>query len=122
MTDSTTDSTTAASWTCERCSVTVSWMPGAEAPRLPASWSDEDGVLHCLGCRRELAGEAGMADMPEDAPAADRRKQHSHSRIEFEVIRDPQRPDNQIAKVCRTSVVAVRRARERLGVPPPNQL
>ncbi|MCE3267550.1 MAG: hypothetical protein K0S15_2259 [Solirubrobacterales bacterium] len=108
---------TVTSWTCERCEVTTSWMPGVEVPRLPPNWSEHSGVLYCLGCQRELAGEDGVASLPEDAPADDRRKQHSHSRIAFEIGRDPERPDQQIAKVCRTSVVAVRRARERIGSP-----
>ncbi len=33
-------------------------------------------------------------------------------------MRDPERPDNQIAKSCHTSIIAVRKARDRLGVPP----
>ncbi|MBM3667187.1 MAG: hypothetical protein FJW90_06840 [Actinobacteria bacterium] len=107
----------ATAWTCERCEVTATWMPGVEAPPIPPNWSDEHGVLHCLGCRRELAGETGVADLPENAPAEDRRKQHTHSRIEFEIQLYPERPDQQIAKACRTSIVAVRRARERLGIP-----
>lgn len=111
------ESAAAVDWTCERCGVTVSFMADAPNPGMPATWVDREGVLHCLGCRRDLAGEAGTADMPEDAPAADRQKRHSHARIEFEVSRDPARPDNQIAKSCHTSVVAVRRARDRLGLP-----
>lgn len=104
--------------TCERCRVTVSWMPGVEVPRLPESWSEQDGVLHCLGCRRELAGEEGLAGMPEDAPASDRQRIRSHARLDFEVQRDPERADNRIAKSCHTSIIAVRKARQRLGLPP----
>ena len=104
------------SWTCQRCEVTASWMPGVETPALPPNWSEEAGVLHCLGCRRELAGEAGVAALPEDAPPEDRRKQHIHSRIEFEIGLEPERPDQHIAKACHTSIVAVRRTRERLGM------
>jgi hypothetical protein len=107
-------------WTCARCRVTVSWRADVETPKLPASWSDEGGELHCLTCRRDLAGEAGLADMPEDAPAADRQRLHSHARVEFEIKRDPDRPDNQIAQVCHTSVISVRKARERIGVPRPD--
>lgn len=114
------DPAAATDWTCERCGVTVSFMAGAADPGMPSSWVDRDGVLHCLGCRREMAGEAGTAELPEDAPAADRQKRHSHARIEFEIARDPERPDQQIAKACHTSVVAVRKARERLGIPRPH--
>jgi hypothetical protein len=104
--------------TCDRCRVTVSWMAGHERPKLPESWSEKNGVMHCLGCQRELAGEAGLASLPEDAPAADRQRTSAHARLDFEVKRDPDRPDNRIAKSCHTSIIAVRKARERLGLPP----
>jgi hypothetical protein len=97
-------------WTCERCHVMVSFMPGTKNPKLPSTWADVDGKLHCLGCQREFAGEAGLEGLAEDAPASDRQKLRSHARIEFEVKRDPERPDNQIAKACHTSVIAVRKA------------
>lgn len=103
--------------TCERCAVSVSWMAGVERPELPEGWSEENGVLYCLGCQRELAGEAGLEGM-EDAPASDRQKLRAHARLDFEVKRDPDRPDNRIAKACHTSIIAVRKARERLGLPP----
>ncbi len=106
----------ATSWTCARCTVTVSWAAGAATPELPASWvSDGDGI-YCLGCRRDLAGEAGIVDLDEDAPAEQRQRQRSHARIEFEIGRDPSRPDNRIAKSCHTSVIAVRKARARMGL------
>ena len=108
-------SATAPTWTCGRCEMTVSWMPGCATPERPANWVEQDGSLYCLGCRRELAGEAGVSLLGEEASAEDRQKRERDARIEFEVLRDPERPDNQIAKACRTSVVAVRRARERLG-------
>jgi hypothetical protein len=104
-------------WTCERCRVTVSWRADVKSPEMPASWSNEGGELHCLNCRRDLAGEAGLAGLADDAPAADRQKLHSHARVEFEIKREPDRPDNQIAQVCHTSVISVRKARERIGIP-----
>jgi hypothetical protein len=105
--------------TCERCRVTVSWMAGVDRPKLPAAWAEVDGDLLCLGCRREAAGEQGLAGMPADAPASDRQKVRSHARLDFEVTRDPDRPDNKIAKACHTSLIAVRKARERLGLKAP---
>jgi hypothetical protein len=112
----------ATSWTCERCEVTTSWMAGSEPPPgLPENWVSEGGVLYCLGCRRELAGEAGVESLGEDAPLQDRQKGRTHARIEFEIGRDPERPDNRIARTCRTSVIAVRKARERLGIAAPKQ-
>ena len=106
----------ATTWTCARCDVTASWAVGAANPALPATWTSDGGGIHCLGCRRDLAGEAGIVDLAEDAPAEQRQRQRSHARIEFEIGRDPSRPDNRIAKSCHTSVIAVRKARARMGL------
>ena len=105
--------------TCGRCEVTASWMPGTDRPDLPVGWVLEDGEAFCLGCRRERAAEA--IDIDEEIPAAERTKMRSHARIEFEIRREPDLPDNRIAKACRTSTMAVRKARQRIGVPPPPQ-
>lgn len=94
----------------------VTWMADAEDPRLPASWAEHDGALYCLRCQRDRAGEASLEGLPDEVSPAEREKLRSHARIEFEVQRDPDRPDNQVAKACHTSVVAVRKARERLGL------
>jgi hypothetical protein len=104
------------SWTCARCEVTVSFAPGVERPRLPTTWVQEDGRLYCLGCRRDMAGEAGLEGIDEDTPNDKRLQIRSHARIAFEIRRDPERPDNQIAKACRTSTLAVRKARTKLGL------
>jgi hypothetical protein len=98
--------------------MTVSFAPDVERPRLPATWAQEDGDLYCLACRRDMAGEAGLDDVPEDAPDQTRLKIRSQARIEFEIKRDPERQDNQIAKACGTSTVAVRKARARLNGEP----
>lgn len=110
--------TTTETWTCDRCDMTISFLPDAAAPKRPDSWEELDGALFCLACRRERAAEAGVAHLPDDAPAADRQKLSSWARLEFEIKRDPTRPDNHIAKACRTSTPAVRKARGKLGVPP----
>jgi len=106
----------ASSWTCARCEVTVSFSPEVKRPRLPSTWVRENGELYCLGCRRELAADAGVEGVGEDVPSQRRLQIRSHARIEFEVKRDPERPDNQIAKACGTSTFAVRKARTRLGL------
>lgn len=103
-------------WTCSRCEMTVSFSAEVERPRLPSTWAVEAGDLYCLSCRREMAGDAGVDGLDEDAPSDARLKARSHARIEFEIKRDPERPDNEIAKACRTSTLAVRRARDRLGI------
>ncbi len=101
-------------WTCSRCEVTVSFAPDFENTGLPATWSEEDGELFCLSCRRDIAGEAGLEDADEDTPNQARLQMRSHARIEFEIKRDPTREDNRIAKACGTSTFAVRKARARL--------
>jgi hypothetical protein len=106
-------------WTCARCQVTVSFSHEVERPRLPATWVKEDGELFCLACRRDLAGEAGLEGVDEDAPSQRRQQIRSQARVEFEIQRDPDRSDNLIAKACGTSTVSVRKARGRLGLEPP---
>ncbi len=117
-----TEQTIADAWTCHRCDMTIRFMPDAEAPAMPASWVEEDGGLYCLACRRERAAEAGVAELPDDAPAAERQQVSAWARLEFELTRDPTRPDNHIAKACRTSTPAVRKARGKLGLKPAAQL
>jgi hypothetical protein len=92
----------------------VSFSPEVKRPRLPATWVREDGELYCLGCRRELAADAGLVGVSDEVPPQRRLQIRSHARIEFEIKRDPERPDNQIAKACSTSTFAVRKARTRL--------
>jgi hypothetical protein len=65
-----------------------------------------------------MAGDAGLEGVDEDAPNEKRLQIRSYARIEFEIKRDPERQDNQIAKACGTSTVAVRKARARLGLTP----
>jgi hypothetical protein len=105
-----------ADWTCSRCEVTVSWTADVERPTIPATWVEERGELYCLSCRRDLAEETQLATLPEDASAQERQKVKSAARVEFEIRRVPNREDNRIAKACGTSIVAVRKARERLGM------
>lgn len=109
----------AASWTCARCEMTVSFADQVERPRLPSTWAREDGLLYCLSCRREMAGDAGVDGLDDGTSNEKRLQLRSQARIEFEINRDPERPDNQIAKACRTSTVAVRKARGRLGMDSP---
>ena len=94
--------------------MTVSFAPDVEKPRLPTTWARENGELYCLACRRDMAGEAGVEGLDEDTPDQKRLQVRSQARIEFEINRDPERADNEIAKACGTSTVAVRRARARL--------
>jgi hypothetical protein len=106
----------AADWTCSRCEVTVSWMPDAERPELPATWIRDGDDLYCLACRRERAGEAALVGLDEGLSAGRRNQIESRARIEFEMKRRPEREDTRIAKACHTSVKAVQQARARLGM------
>ena len=118
MTESTTaEQTPALDWTCGRCEVTASWMAGTERPDLPNGWATEDGQVYCLNCRRERAAE--LAEIGDDVPVAEAQKIRARAKVEFEILRDPSRPDNKIAKSCRTSPIAIRKARLRIGVPAP---
>ena len=94
--------------------MTVSFAPDVERPRLPTTWARDNGELYCLACRRDMAGEAGLEGVADDIPDQKRLQIRSQARIEFEINRDPERQDNQIAKACGTSTVAVRKARARL--------
>jgi hypothetical protein len=105
-------------WTCSRCEVTVSFAPDFENTGLPATWTEENGELYCLSCRRDMAGEAGVEGTDEDTPSQKRLQMRSHARIEFEIKRDPTREDNRIAKAVGTSTFAVRKARARLDGDP----
>ena len=104
----------AITWTCARCAMTVSFAPQVERPSLPTTWARQDGYLYCLACRRDLAGEAGLEGIDDDTPGALRPQIRSQARIAFEISRDPERPDNQIAKACCTSTLSVRKARAEL--------
>ncbi len=95
------------------------WMPDAERPARPANWITDGGKHYCLACQRERAAEAVLEDLPADAPVQEKLKLSSAARIEFELRRDPELPDSKIAKACRTSMAAVRKSREQLGVPAP---
>jgi len=106
----------AADWTCARCEVTVSWMPDAERPELPATWIKEDDELFCLACRRERAGESALVGLDKTISAERRKQIETRARVEFEMMRRPEREDGRIAKACHTSVKAVQQARVRLGL------
>jgi hypothetical protein len=98
--------------------MTVSFRADVEDTSLPSTWTEEDGELYCLSCRREMAGDAGLEGVDEGVPSQERQKLRSRARIEFEIQRDPERADNEIAKACRTSTFSVRKARARLGMTP----
>jgi len=100
--------------TCDGCAVTVSWMEGAERTGLPANWVRDKSGTYCLLCRRTRAADEAL-EGAENASREQRAKLRANAVLEFEVLRDPERPNGEIAKACRASVPAVMRARERVG-------
>jgi hypothetical protein len=107
-------STATVDWTCTKCEVTASWMPGHEQEQ-PADWVKQNGDLLCLSCRRDSAAEAGLEAAGETTVAA-RAQVRKRALLEFEIQRDPDRPNGEIAKAASCSQVAVQKAREELGV------
>ena len=108
-------------WTCERCQVTVRWMKGADAPKLPAGWSDDRHGTYCLLCRRATAADAALDDAPEGTNRQGRAKLRAAALIEFEILRDPDRGNGEIARACRSSIPAVAKARRKLDIPEPSR-
>lgn len=101
--------------TCARCEMTTTWIPRSKKEKVPANWIIKNGQGYCLACRRELAVDEALAEMGEDAPAV-RAKIRSQAVVEFEIRRDPDRRDGDIARAARCSVMAVSKARKRLGI------
>lgn len=101
-------------WTCGRCEMTSRWAAGHECGDCPPNWAKEKGIYYCLACRRERAAEAKLAEVPASR-AADRAKLRLTAIIEFEIERDPDRTNGEIAKAARCSPLAVVKARQRLA-------
>ncbi len=84
---------------CERCGVVSSWMPGHERRGLPAGWEKQGGHSDRLACRRARATEQADEHAPEGLTLEERAKFRTQALIEFEIVRDPDRPNGEIAKV-----------------------
>jgi hypothetical protein len=91
-------------------------MRGRENRGLPANWAEDHQGPLCLGCRRQQAAEAAVTGTQSGLSTQERARLRSFALVEFEVRRDPTRSNGQIASAVHTSVVAVQKARERLGV------
>jgi hypothetical protein len=86
---------------------------GADAP--PHWFTDDNGDHFCLACRRERAVEIALESAVDESTEA-RAKLRSAAVVEFELQRDPERTEGEIARSARTSIGAVRKARKKLGV------
>jgi hypothetical protein len=101
-------------WRCQRCDVTISYMPGHERNGPPAGWETKGGKHYCLRCRRAEAADEAIEMAPADTTREERAKIRATAVLEFEILRDPDRPNGEIAKVVRCSVPAVLKSRRRL--------
>jgi len=95
--------------------MTSRWTHGLEGDATtPPNWfTDENGDHYCLVCRRERAIDialAGAGDVGTEARA----KLRSAAVVEFEIERDPERPEGEIARAAHTSIGAVRKVRKQL--------
>ena len=99
--------------------MTARFAPGAlSVAEMPASWDEVDGIAYCLSCRRRMAGEAKAEMLAEEEDKPDLVRADAEGRVEFELIRTPDRCDTRIARACGTNVIVVRQVRERLGTYP----
>ena len=106
---------TGSDWTCARCGMTTRLMPGMlQLSELPPSWGEVNGIKYCLGCRREMAGEAKAAALNGDGTPENRVRASAEGRVEFELA-TTLTVDTRIARACGTNVIVVRQVRERLG-------
>lgn len=107
-------SSTSQKWRCERCDVTISYMAGHERKGPPAGWSKTGDRSFCLRCRRTEAAEKAIEEAPENTTREERAKIRAAAILDFEILRDPDRPNGEIAKVVRCSVPAVVKSRRRI--------
>jgi hypothetical protein len=93
--------------------MTSTWTNGLEDAAPPHWESEDDGSHYCLACRRERAVDAALDDAGDIGIEA-RAKLRSAAVVRFEILRDPERTEGEIAKAARTSIGAVRNARKAL--------
>lgn len=97
-------------FTCVRCEMTSRWTEGLRAG-MPPNWARDNGLHYCLACRRERAIEDAIV-RAGDVTMAERAKLRTSAVVEFELERDPDRTEGEIAKSARASIGAVRKARQ----------
>jgi hypothetical protein len=97
--------------------MTSRWTLGLDGAELPPNWEREpDGNYYCLVCRRERAIEIALAEATDKGTEV-RAKLRASAVVEFEIRRDPERTEGEIARAARTSIAAVRKARKEVGAP-----
>jgi hypothetical protein len=93
--------------------MTSTWTNGRDEGA-PPHWVKDRGLFYCLACRRENAIDAALSEAGDIGIEA-RAKVRSAAVVEFEILRDPDRTEGEIARAARTSIGAVRSARKRLA-------
>jgi hypothetical protein len=68
----------------------------------PPNWVEDASGWHCLRCRREAAMDA------TEGGDGSRTQQRRRALVEFELLRDPEARDFEIAKRARCSTARVR--------------
>ena len=91
--------------------MTSTWTNGLEKGSAPPNWEKVNGLHYCLACRRERAVDAALEEVGDVGIEA-RAKARSQAVVTFEILRDPDRTEGEIAKAARTSIGAVRKARK----------
>ena len=91
--------------------MTSTWINGLDEGDAPPNWVRVNGSYYCLACRRERAVEIALEDVGDVGIEA-RAKVRSSAVVKFEILRDPDRTEGEIAKAARTSIGAVRKARK----------
>jgi len=83
--------------------LTTSFREDAPKKSRPEGWAKESGKWRCLRCRREAVMEQAAAEAGNDGKAAQRR-----ALTEFELLRDPEATDREIARrvKCPSGLVA----------------
>lgn len=94
--------------------MTSTWTNGLAAGDAPPNWDRDGRDYYCLACRRERAIDAALEDAGDIGIEA-RAKVRSAAVVEFEILRDPDRTEGEIARAARTSIGAVRKARKALA-------
>jgi hypothetical protein len=94
--------------------MTSRWTNGLEQGTLPPNWVRESGRHYCLACQRERAVDKAL-EKAGQVGIEGRAKLRSAAVVEFEIKRDPERTEGEIANAASTSVLAVRKARQRLS-------
>ena len=94
--------------------MTSTWTNGLDEGDAPPHWAREGRSYYCLACRRERAVDAALEDAGDIGIEA-RAKVRSAAVVEFEILRDPERTEGEIARAARTSIGAVRKARKALA-------